>query len=67
MSIVCRREKAKAEGEAADFIAFILPLHLFFAFSAQKSHVKPQNYLTHYQSTTSTWHFSYVQPAILDI
>jgi hypothetical protein len=40
---------------------FLLP------FSAQKSHVKPPNHLTHCQPTTSAWHFSYSQPAILDI
>ena len=41
--------------------------NLFFAFSAQKTHVKPQNHLSHSQSTTSAWHFSYTQPAILKI
>jgi hypothetical protein len=34
---------------------------------AQKSHVKPQNHVTHSLPTTSEWHFSYAQPAILDI
>jgi hypothetical protein len=44
-----------------------LHLQLFFTFSAQKSQVKPQNYLTYSPATTSAWHFSYAQPAILDI
>jgi hypothetical protein len=44
-----------------------LPLHLIFAFSAQKTHVKPQNHLTHYQPTTSAWRISYTPTAILDI
>jgi hypothetical protein len=34
---------------------------------AQKSHVKLPNHLTHYQPTTSAWHVSYLQSAILDI
>jgi len=37
------------------------------AFSAQKSHVKPQNHLTHYPATTSAWHVSFTQPDIMDI
>src|SRR5216683_4594107 len=36
--------------------------NLFFAFSAQKTHVKPPNHLTHDYTTTSAWHFSYPQP-----
>jgi hypothetical protein len=45
-----------------------LLLHLFFLlFSAQKLHVKPPNHLTRSKPTTSAWHVSYLQPAILDI
>jgi hypothetical protein len=36
----------------------LLPLHLFFAFSAQKSHVKSQNHLNPTNKTRSSWHFS---------
>jgi hypothetical protein len=39
----------------------------FFTFSAQKTRVKPQNHSTPYQTTTSTWHFSFTPSAILDI
>jgi hypothetical protein len=46
---------------------FFLPLHFLFPFSAQKAHVKPPNDLTHYHTTTSAWHVSYIQPVILDI
>jgi hypothetical protein len=42
-------------------------LYLFFAFLAQKSHVKPRNHLTHSPSTISTWRISYHQTAILVI
>jgi hypothetical protein len=41
------------------------PLNYFSSISAQKSHVKPQNHLTRYTATTSVWHFSYLQSAIL--
>jgi hypothetical protein len=34
---------------------------------ARKSHVKPQNCLTPYPPSTSVWHVSYAQTAILDI
>jgi hypothetical protein len=44
-----------------------LLLHLFFAFSAQKTHVKPHIPLTPYQTTTSIWRISFPQPAIMDI
>jgi hypothetical protein len=58
---------AKAEGEATESIAFAVAHVFLSSFSAQKSHVKPQNPLTHYPTTTSEWHFSYPQTAILDI
>ncbi len=48
-------------------IAVAVAVIFLLSFSAQKSHVKPSNHLTHYQPTTSVWHFSYSQPAILDI
>jgi hypothetical protein len=41
-------------------------LQLFYSKTAQKTHVKPRNNLTHSQPTTSIWHFSYAQLAILD-
>jgi hypothetical protein len=44
-----------------------LLLHLFFAFSAQKTHVKAHIPLTPYHTTTSIWRISYPQPAIMDI
>jgi hypothetical protein len=54
-------------GEATHSIA-LLSCNIFFCmFSAQKSHVKPLNHLIPYGSITSAWHFSYTQPAILDI
>ena len=34
-------------------------------FSAQKQRVKPRNHLTHYPPTTSAWHLSYAQSAII--
>src|SRR5882757_9403667 len=42
-----------------------LLLHLFFAFSAQKSHVKSQNHLTPSNKTRSSLKFSYPQTAII--
>src|SRR5260370_9718709 len=46
-------------------------IRTFFAKSLPKtpanSHVKSQNHLTTYKSTTSEWRFSYIQTAILDI
>jgi hypothetical protein len=45
----------------------LLSLFLFLSFSAQKSHVKSQNHLNLYVTTTSEWHFSSVEIAILDI
>ena len=45
----------------------LLPLHLFFAFSPQKPHVKPLKHITPYQPMTSIWHVSYTQTGILDI
>jgi hypothetical protein len=45
----------------------ISPAIIFFAFSAQKTHVKSQNHLTIDQSARSAWRISYVQTAILDI
>jgi len=50
------------------FIAFVFCCCIYFLpFSAQKSHVKPQNHLTPSPPATSAWHVSYTQPAILDI
>src|SRR5207244_9716469 len=41
--------------------------NFFSAFSAQKSHVKPQKHLTPSNKRKSGWHVSYPQPVILDI
>ena len=57
----------KGTGEEAHSIVFAGAVVLFFLFSAQKTHVKPPNQLKPYHPTTSAWHFSYAQPAILDI
>ena len=48
-------------------LLLLLPLFFLFAFSAQKSHVKPPNHLTLYQPTTSEWRISSAPTAILDI
>jgi hypothetical protein len=53
--------------EATESIAFASAVNFLLPFSAQKSHVMPQNHLTHFQSTTSAWHVSYPKPAILNI
>jgi hypothetical protein len=58
--------QTRAQGELTESIAFVLA-HLSSPFSAQKSLVKPQYYLSHCQTGTSEWHFSYAQTAILDI
>jgi hypothetical protein len=50
-----------------DLTAFAVARFYFFAFLAKKSHVKPQNDLTHSPTSTYIWHFSSTQPAILDI
>ena len=42
------------------------PPNLFFAFLAQKTHVKSQNHLTLYESKTYAWRISYGPSAILD-
>jgi hypothetical protein len=42
-------------------------LFFFFLFLAQKTHVKPQNHSTPYQTTTSAWHVSSAPAAIMDI
>jgi hypothetical protein len=42
-------------------------LQLFWSKTAQETLVKPQNHLNHYHPTTSIWHFSYTQSAILNI
>jgi hypothetical protein len=38
-----RRLERSPKGEAPDLLLLFLPLHLFFSFSAQKTHVKPPN------------------------
>jgi len=66
------KRKSTSSGEnksrPKQLIVFVFNAIFYFSlFSAQKSHVKPLTHLTPYQTTTSTWHFSYAQPAILDI
>jgi hypothetical protein len=39
--------QSEAQREATEFIAFAVALTFISLFSAQKSHVKPQNHLTH--------------------
>jgi hypothetical protein len=53
--------------EAADSIAVNAQLKFLFAFSAQKTRVKPQNDPTLLYPATSAWHFSYAPTAILKI
>jgi hypothetical protein len=55
---LCRRLERGPQGEATESIAFAVACFYFPSFSAPKSHVKPQNHLTHYQPTISKWHFS---------
>jgi hypothetical protein len=62
---------SEAEGEATESIAIAIAIAFagvfLSSFSAQKSHVKPPNPLTHYPTATYGWHFSYPPTAILDI
>jgi large-conductance mechanosensitive channel len=67
LSIASLAKGAKPEGEAIDFIAIAVAVVFLLPYSAQKSHVKSKKHLTHCHTTTSAWHFSYPQPAILDI
>jgi hypothetical protein len=64
---LCRRLEQSPEGEATDFIAFAFVSVFLFVFSAQKSHVKPQNHLTPSNKRKSSLKFSYPQTAILKI
>jgi hypothetical protein len=64
---LCQRQERSPKGEATHSIALVFAVIFYSSFSAQKSHVKSQNHLTHYQPTTSAWHVSYPQPAILYI
>jgi len=50
---LCRKHERSPKGEATENIAFALPL-FFFAFSAQKSNVKPQNHLTRSNQSKSS-------------
>jgi hypothetical protein len=52
--------------QTSDSIVFDPAQIFFLAFSAQKSHVKPQNHLSPHSPTTSAWHFSYAQPDIIE-
>ena len=58
-------QRRRARSEATDSIAVVLAIIFLLPFSAQKSHVKPLNHLTHSQPTTSAWHFSYPPSAII--
>jgi hypothetical protein len=46
--------------EATHSIAFAIAAIYFSPFSAQKSHVKPRDYLNHTNKTRSSWHFSFI-------
>jgi hypothetical protein len=41
--------------------------HFFSAFSAQKTHVKPQNDLNHANKTRSSWRISFANLVIIEI
>jgi hypothetical protein len=45
----------------------LLQLQFFWLFSAQKSHVKPTDHLTLYQSATSVWRIPPAQSGIIEI
>ena len=62
-----RRSGEIRYSEATHFIVFTIAAIYFSPFSAQKTHVKPPNHLTHSNQIRSSWHFSYVQSAILNI
>jgi hypothetical protein len=55
--------RRKADGEATNLLTF----HLFFAFSAQKTHVKPQKHLKQTESSTYAWRIYPLQPAIIKV
>jgi hypothetical protein len=42
---LCRRRERSPKSEATDLTAFVVAVNFLLAFSAQKSHVKPQNHL----------------------
>jgi hypothetical protein len=65
-SRIARPTPQPRSGAITNCLCFIF-LSLFFAIFPPKTHVKPQNHLTHYKSTTSTWRMSYPPTAILDI
>jgi hypothetical protein len=58
---------AKPKSEAAHSIAVAVAVIFLLPFSAQKTNAKPLIHLTRYHPTTSAWHFSYIQSAILNI
>jgi hypothetical protein len=62
---LCRRPERSPKGEATDLIAVAFAFVFLSAFSAQKTHVKPQNHLNLTNKTRSSWHVSYSQSAIL--
>jgi hypothetical protein len=56
----------RSPGETTESIAFAVACFYFLPFSAQKSHVKPQDPLTRCEPTTSGWHFSYLPTVTLN-
>jgi hypothetical protein len=48
-------------------LLFSSPSHLFFAFLAQKTHVKSHIPLTHFQSATSIWRISLHQSGTIKV
>jgi hypothetical protein len=55
------------EGQVPHSNPVTVAVNFLLPFSAQESHVKPQNNLTRYQSTTSAWHFSSTQSSIIKL
>jgi hypothetical protein len=46
------------QGKVIQSIVVAVAMIFILSFSAQKTHVKPLNHLSTYESTTSPWHFS---------
>jgi hypothetical protein len=67
-SLCTKPNKATSKGRRNSWNqATYKPPFFLLPFFAQKTHVKPLIDLTQYKTTTSEWHFSYPQPAILNI
>jgi hypothetical protein len=51
----------------APTVSIFNDLHLFSAYSAQKSHVKPQTTSNHTKQARYSWHLSYLQLSTIEI